>query len=134
MSEELIEKITLSNGLILEIWDQSHRMAGDRWLVSLLAKVEINISPEYFTTLEDGEKAYHDLVAAHGNSVVFTQEKVRHFVDERETKGVLTRLCQSLKDTLVAYLGNPKFPSLYVLKKYGDLRDRQNWGADSPEK
>jgi hypothetical protein len=132
MSEKLIEKIILSNGLILEIWDQSHRMAGDRWLVSLLARVEITISLEYFSTLDDGEKAYQDLVAAHGNSVVFTQEKVRHFVDERETKDVLTQFCQNLKDTLVAYVGNPKFASLYVLKKYGDLKDRQNWGAESP--
>jgi hypothetical protein len=64
--------------------------------------------------------------------VVFTQEKVRHFVDERETKDVLTQFCQNLKDTLVAYVGNPKFASLYVLKKYGDLKDRQNWGAESP--
>jgi hypothetical protein len=75
----------------------------------------------------DGEQAYQDLVAAHGNSLVFTQEKVKLFVDERESKDVLTRLCQRIKDNLVAYLGNPKFASLYVLKKYGDLRDRENW-------
>jgi hypothetical protein len=106
-------------------------MAGDRWLVSLLAKVEVTVLPEYFSTLDDGEKAYQDLVAAHGNSLVFTQEKVRPFVEERETKDVLTRLRQRIKDNLVPYLGNPKFASLYVLKKYGDLRD-QDWGHRSP--
>ncbi|MEE8315822.1 MAG: hypothetical protein V3R70_04660, partial [Syntrophobacteria bacterium] len=67
MSERLIEKITLPNGLILEIWDKSRLMAGDRWLVSLLAKVEVTVLPEYFSTLDDGEQAYQDLVAAHGN-------------------------------------------------------------------
>jgi len=134
MSERLIEKITLPNGLILEIWDKSHLMAGDRWLVSLLAKVEVTVLPEYFSQLDDGEKAYKDLVAAHGNSLVFTQEKVRPFVDEVETKEVLTRLRRSFKDNLAAYLGNPKFASSYVLKKYGDLQDRQNWGAETPEK
>ena len=132
MSKRLIEKITLPNGLILEVWDTSRLMAGDRWLVSLLAKVEIAVLPEYFSTLDDGEQAYQDLVAAHGNSLVFTQEKVGLFVDEKETKDVLTRLCQRIKDNLVAYLGNPKFASLYVLKKYGDLRDRQNWAAKTP--
>ena len=134
MSEKLLEKITLPNGLILEIWDTSRLMAGDRWLVSLLAKVEVTVLPEYFSPLDDGEQAYQDLVAAHGNSLVFTQEKVRPFVDEKETKDMLTRLCQRIKDNLVAYLGNPKFASLYVLKKYGDLRDRQNWAAETPEK
>ncbi|MCG6946461.1 MAG: hypothetical protein LJE87_14095 [Deltaproteobacteria bacterium] len=132
MSERLIEKIALPNGLILEIWDTSHLMAGDRWLVSLLAKVEVTVLPEYFSPLDDGEQAYQDLVAAHGNSLVFTQEKVRLFVDKGETKEVLTRLRRSIKDNLAAYLGNPKFASSYVLKKYGDLRDRQNWGAAPP--
>ncbi len=132
MSEKLLEKITLPNGLILEIWDTSRLMAGDRWLVSLLAKVEVTVLPEYFSPLDDGEQAYQDLVAAHGNSLVFTQEKVRPFVDEKETKDMLTRLCQRIKDNLVAYLGNPKFASLYVLKKYGDLRDRQDWGTEIP--
>ena len=132
MSEKLIEKITLPNGLILEIWDTSRLMAGDRWLVSLLAKVEVTVLPEYFSTLDDGEQAYQDLVAAHGNSLVFTQEKVGLFVDEKETEDVLTRLCKRIKDNLIAYLGNPKFASLYVLKKYGDLRDRQDWGTESP--
>ena len=132
MSEKLIEKITLPNGLILEIWDTSRLMAGDRWLVSLLAKVEVTVLPEYFSTLDDGKQAYQDLVSAHGNSLVFTQEKVRPFVDDKEIRDVLTGLCQSIKDNLVAYLGNPKFASLYVLKKYGDLRDRQNWGTESP--
>ena len=134
MSEKLIEKITLPNGLILEIWDKSRRMAGDRWLVSLLAKVEVTVLPEYFSTLDDGKQAYQDLVDTYGNSLVFTQEKERPFVDEREIQDVLTGLCQRIKDNLVAYLGNPKFASLYVLKKYGDLRDRQNWGAEFPEK
>jgi hypothetical protein len=134
MSERLLEKITLPNGLVLEIWDKSHLMAGDRWLASLLAKVEVTVLPEYFSPLDDGEQAYQDLVAVHGNSLVFTQEKVRHFVDEREIQDVLTRLCQRIKDNLIAYLGNPQFASRYVLKKYGDLRDRQNWGGDTPKK
>ena len=132
MSERLIEKVILPNGLILELWDNSRLLVGDRWLVSLLAKVEIPVLPEYFSTLDDGERAYRDLVDAHGDLLVFTQEKVRLFVDEGETKEVLTKLRQSLKDNLAAYLGNPKFASSYVLKKYGDLRDRLNWGADPP--
>ena len=134
MSEKLIEKITLPNGLILEIWDKSRRMAGDRWLVSLLAKVEVTVLPEYFSTLDDGKQAYQDLVDTYGNSLVFTQEKEKPFVDERAIQDALTGLCQRIKDNLLAYLGNSKFASLYVLKKYGDLRDRQNWGAKFPEK
>ena len=134
MSEKLIEKVTLPNGLILELWDNSRLMAGDRWLVSLKAKVEVPILPEYFSTLDHADQAYRDLVDAHGDPLVFTQEKVRHFVDDSETKGTITGLCQRFKDNLIGYLGNPKFAPQYVLKKYGDLRDRQNWSTEAPEK
>ena len=133
MSERLIEKITLPNGLILELWDRSSHTAGDRWIVSLLAKVEVAVLPEYFSALDHGEEAYHDLVAAYGDPLVFTQEKVRHFVEKKETEDVLTGLCRRLKETLITYLGSPKFASLFVLKKYGDLQDRQARSVKAPE-
>lgn len=134
MSERLIEKVTLPNGLILELWDNSRRMAGDRWLVSLMAKVEVPVLPEYFSALDHGEQAYRDLVDANGDPLVFTQEKIRHFVDGSETQETITGFCQRFKDNLIGYLGNPKFAPQYVLKKYGDLRDRQNWSTEAPEK
>jgi hypothetical protein len=131
MPKKLIETITLPNGLILELWDKSRPMAGDRWLISLLAKVEVPLLPEYFSTMNNSEQAYRDLLAAYGDPLVFTQEKTRLFVDENNLKKVLAELCQRFKDNLLFYLGNPRFASLYVLKKYGDLQDRQS-GLNSP--
>ena len=125
MPKNLIETITLPNGLILELWDKSRPMAGDRWLISLLAKVEVPVLPEYFSTLDNGEQAYRDLLAAYGDPLVFIQEKNRHFVDEKDTKDVLAGICQRFKDNLLSYLGNPRFALLYVMKKYGDLQDRK---------
>jgi hypothetical protein len=134
MEKTLIETITLPNGLTLELWDKSKPMAGDRWLISLLAKVEVPVLPEYFSTLDNGEQAYRDLLAAYGDPLVFTQEKTRHFVDEKDTKDVLARLCQRFKDNLLSYLGNPRFASLFVMKKYGDLQDRQYSSGKDPQK
>ena len=126
MAEKLIETITLPNGLILELWDNSRPMAGDRWLIALLAKVEVPVLPEYFSTLNNSEQAYRDLLAAYSDPLVFTQEKTRHFVDEKNFDDVLAELCQRFKDNLLSYLGNPRFAPLYVMKKYGDLQDRKS--------
>ena len=125
MPKNLIETITLPNGLLLELWNQSRPMAGDRWLISLLAKVEVPVLPEHFSTLDNGEQACRDLLAAYGDPLVFTQEKTRHFVDENNIDHVLAELCQRFKDNLLSYLGNPRFAPLYVMKKYGDLQDRK---------
>lgn len=134
MEKTLIETITLPNGLILELWDKSRPMAGDRWLISLLAKMEVPVLPEYFSAVDNGEQAYRDLLAAYGDPLVFTQEKTRHFVDEKDTKNMLAELCQRFKDNLLSYLGNPRFASLYVMKKYGDLQDRQYSSGEDPQK
>ena len=125
MPEKLIETIALPNGLNLELWDNSRPMAGDRWLIALLAKVEVPVLPEYFSTLNNSDQAYRDLLAAYSDPLVFTQEKTRHFVDENNIDDVLAELCQRFKDNLLSYLGNPRFASLYVMKKYGDLQDRK---------
>ena len=125
MPKKLIETITLPNGLILELWDESRPMAGDRWLIALLARVEVPVLPEYFSTLNNSEQAYRDLLAGYSDPLVFTQEKTRSFVDEKNIQSVLAQLCQRFKDNLLSYLGNPRFASLYVMKKYGDLQDRK---------
>ena len=126
MPEKLIETIALPNGLNLELWDNSRPMAGDRWLIALLAKVEVPVLPEYFSTLNNSDQAYRDLLAAYSDPLVFTQEKTRHFVDEKNFDDVLAELCQRFKDNLLSYLGNPRFAPLYVMKKYGDLQDRKS--------
>ena len=125
MPKKLIETITLPNGLILELWDESRPMAGDRWLIALLARVEVPVLPEYFSTLNNSEQAYRDLLAGYSDPLVFTQEKTRSFVDEKNIQSVLRELCQRFKDNLLSYLGNPRFASLYVMKKYGDLQNRK---------
>ena len=41
MNEKLIRTIVLGNGLILEIYDYSRKLAGDRWLVKIVSKIDI---------------------------------------------------------------------------------------------
>ena len=43
MNDKLIKTIVLGNGLILEIYDHSRKIAGDRWLVKMVFKVDITI-------------------------------------------------------------------------------------------
>jgi hypothetical protein len=123
MESRLLEKITLPNGLLLELLDQTRPMAGDRWLVSLLARIEIPLLPELFSDLKNGQQVYQELFSSFGEHLVFTQEKMRHFVDTREVEDTLTGLTRRFKENLISYLGSPKFPYLYALKRYSDLRE-----------
>ena len=43
VNEKLIKTIALGNGLILEIYDHSRKVAGDRGLVKMISKIDIPI-------------------------------------------------------------------------------------------
>ena len=43
MKEKLIETIELKNGMKLNFYDASRRLAGDRWLISLIIRMEIPV-------------------------------------------------------------------------------------------
>ena len=40
--------VKLDNGLILNLFDASRKIAGDRWFVSIVAQIEICVDPKMF--------------------------------------------------------------------------------------
>ena len=48
MEGTLIQRMKLDNGLTLEMFDLSRHVAGDRWLVSFEARIEVKVRREYF--------------------------------------------------------------------------------------
>jgi hypothetical protein len=83
MDTSLLRKIDLKSGLELEIYDVSRKLAGDRWYVGFIARVEIPITfleghadlPEV-----DIEKMKDVL----GETVRFEQKRDRHYIDEKK--------------------------------------------------
>ena len=43
MEEKLIKTMDLKNGMKLNFYDASRRLAGDRWLISLIIRMEIPV-------------------------------------------------------------------------------------------
>ena len=43
MKEKLIKTMGLENGMQLDFYDASRRLAGDRWLISLIVRMEIPV-------------------------------------------------------------------------------------------
>jgi len=48
VESKLIDRVPLENGLTLEMFDRSRPVAGDRWLVSFEARIEVKVRREYF--------------------------------------------------------------------------------------
>lgn len=104
-NETLVKKIPLANGQTLHILDASRKVAGDRWQVTLLARMRIPVeNPGIRTAL--------------GEAVTFEVKKQRHFIDEQERQAVFDALLSAFETISLPYLSRPDFPRRYVEKEF----------------
>ncbi len=120
----MIERKEFKNGLTLELFDFSRRIAGDRWLVSFVARMEVAVKSEYFADYTLPDHQIKDICALLGEKVFFNYEKQRNFVADAQKEEVLARLRKSFLDTSLGYLSTPEFPKKFVLSKYKTKKTR----------
>jgi hypothetical protein len=113
----LTDTIELGNGLTLEILDRSKQIAGDRWLVSIAARVETEVRPELFEGEEISERKIKGIQALAGETACYQYEDQRNFVDEAEKDIVIKMLKKRFLDTNLKYLSSPGFPKKLMLHK-----------------
>lgn len=118
MEEKLIDKIALENGLTLEIHDRSRKVAGDRWLVSFEARIDVEVKREYFQDAAGAEPTFDAIQKAVGKEVSYSYEKSQHFVAETEKEDVFEGLKDRFLTTTLPYLSNAKFPRNTILSQF----------------
>lgn len=113
VTDKPIQTERLENGLTLEIVDRSRQVAGDRWYLEIVARMEIPLDGPL------GEQL--------GDRVVFEQRRVRNFVDSAQKDAAVDEMVDSFLTTVRPYLGHPDFPRRYAERC---LRDRNagGWG------
>ena len=115
---KLLSRENLKNGLVLEFWDLSRPLTGDRWQVMVEIRVPVAITPE---TLPPELGPQGDAVsAALGTEVVFIKLEERIFVAAGEVPALVAQLQEQLRSSLAAYLAHPEFAPRFIRKKYAD--------------
>jgi len=127
MTGKLIKTIDLVNNMQLNFYDESKKQAGDRWLVSLVIRMEIPVGEALLhdehpstETLEEAEKVL-------GEKVLFEQKRERIFVDEKEKETALTEMSEMFLDSVLQYLSHEAFLKQYVMKMYKEAEKKQSW-------
>jgi len=124
MAENLIRRIDLENDLVLTFYDGSKPVAGDRWLVSLTARVRVPVDDSLFDANDPSGVSVEKIREILGDSVVFEKEMTRNFIAEKEKDRILDGLMESFLSSTLSYIATPVFPEKFVMKKYSEARQR----------
>ena len=126
MDTSLLKKIDLECGLKLEIYDVSRKLAGDRWYVGFIARIEIPITflagcaDSHVVDIEKMKKML-------GETVRFEQKHDRHYIDEKEKDVLLNGLIDDFLSITLPYFSQKDFAEKYALKEYKKQLEKASW-------
>ena len=109
MEEKLIQTIELKNRMKLTLYDGSRKLAGDRWLIKLIARMEIPVSDVTFHSVSQTTETANEIQNALGEKVLFEQKRERFFIDETEKETVFKEVYDNFVNSTLEYLSNDAF-------------------------
>ena len=123
MEYNFVKAMELGNNLKLKIYDNSKKMAGDRWLISLIARINIRVdaNSELFSGPEYSREEIDRLL---GSEVLFEQKRERFFIDEKNKESVFNELCESFINNTISYLSHPDFSKKFVIMKLKEKKKK----------
>jgi len=128
--QTLIKTMTLDNGLKLEVYDISRKLAGDRWYVGMVAQIDIPLTDSLLANQPLSNYPAAEIKNAMGAVVRFQQKRERHYIDEREKDALRHSLTESFIKNTLTYFSRPDFPAKYVFKAFQACLKRQTWYPD----
>lgn len=118
MKEELVKTLELKNGLQLNVYDASRKLVGDRWLVSLIVRMDVPVTEALKKSSREPMKRIKEIKDMLGDSVLYEQKRERIFVNSSEKEIVFKELSDMFLNSALNYLSKDIFPKQYILKKY----------------
>jgi hypothetical protein len=128
MERRLLERRGLSNGLLLEFWDESRKLAGNRWYVAVRAVVPVPLSEHSPQGMPS--TVMEIILREVGDHLCFQLKEERHFIAEAEVAALRQELKEVFIKNSLPYLSHPDFPSRFVSRKMQEVREKMGWGNE----
>jgi hypothetical protein len=117
MNQKQLEKIKLSTGLVLDVWNCSRSIAPDTDKVELYITTTIYLDPSFFA-----EPAQYEITRKHfGENILFEYRNGRTFVPKIDSETVFQEFIDTFHHNVLPYLNTPDFPRRFVISKYRDI-------------
>ena len=125
MNQKLIKTIELKNNLTLNLYDASVKMIGDRWIVTLVARITIAVDKALTQEIRLSLPSEDEIKKMLGKEVVFEQKSNRIFIDKDAKANVLQELSDTFIENTLPYLSHADFSQRFLKKRIKEEKDKQ---------
>ena len=125
---KLIEKRELPNGLILNIWDESKHLFGDRWYVGIRATVAVPLPEKTPGGLR--EEVIEAMRKKLGSRIYFQALEERNFISEDEVEILKEELKAIFLQNSLSYLSHRHFAQRFLILKAEEAHKKMLMGEE----
>jgi len=122
---KIISAISLENDLLISFYDESRKIAGDRWQVILTARIQIVTDQVQFTQVDPEKRS--EIIQAVGRQVNYEKKLIRNFVGDKQKEEIVKALYDSFMQIARPYLSRREFAERFILKTYADSLEKRKW-------
>ncbi|MFO7964140.1 MAG: hypothetical protein R6U50_09490 [Desulfobacterales bacterium] len=129
MTERLIDSIELKNGLTVNLYDGSRKIAGDRWYVLVILRIAVPVTEK---TVDEAlmNASFGRVKRLIGESLLYETKMERHFIDKHEKSQMVANMARSLVLGASSYLSLDSFPKKFLAKSFKTAVERSRWYSD----
>jgi hypothetical protein len=119
----LLKELSLDNGLMLEVTDESSNYYADFWNLKVVIKGKVQVVPDHLPAITPSNPSEQEAKEALGGEVAYHRELTRIGVREVEKEVTIQKLLGSFEENSLPYLQYPFFPERMVRSQWKKLTE-----------
>jgi hypothetical protein len=123
LRKSLLKELTLDNGLVLEITDESSNYYAEFWNLKVVIRGSVKVASDHLQAIIPTTPPEEEAKEALGCEVPYHRELTRIGVRQAEKEATIQTLLGSFEENSRPYLGHPSFPVRMVRSHWEKLAD-----------
>jgi hypothetical protein len=119
----LLKQLSLDNGLMLEVTDESSNYYADFWNLKAVIKGKVQVAPDHLQAITPSDPYEEEAKEALGGEVAYHRELTRIGVREAEKEATIQKLLVAFEENSLPYLQYPSFPKKVVRSQWKKLAE-----------
>ena len=134
-----LEDEQLANGVVVRFYDESRKVAGDRWQVKVRYDAVVSISETFWSLVSGEPELIEEIRAALGVEMVLTNVNERNFISAEEKEALVSEIVSRARQNIFGYLADPGFPERYFKRCFKEAHEeierkkREVWVPDNED-